>query len=618
MNFRSVQRRDTPRTADRSSTRRSVAWRSAVAVMVVVTSAVTHSSSAKASTSLSECRFGEAQVFDVQWAISNGNLDISDVARPYRSSPSAEQMTAGELEGTSFGFYDNGDDIGLMQYAPSGAAIAPVHLTGTFRAFGEGFLFYLGDGGFGTVITTQQGLPYGASTSLAIAQEYPSLAEARSFSSCQAEVLAPGEVARATQTISFDPPSGAFFYGDDQIVMSAPTSSSGLDVTVTSSTPAVCAWDDLNVAVYFIAAGNCTLTASQPGDSTYAPATLSRSLTVERANLAVLASSPTVSEGDSVPVISAFYDGFKFSDSPESLSAPATCATTYTTESPAGSYTTSCSGAASDNYHFIYVDGSVSVNPAGTPPETTTTTPPTDTTTPPSSVPSNSTSPDPVSPSPSSGVPSPSAPSPRSPSSVPGPVNQRTPVSGPAGPVEDPTGSFPELFPGEASASQVGQLVGVSAATDGPNGVVLSGPFVLSAAGPFDVSAQDGEVVLVAGGSINVSVMGLYPNSTANIWLFSTPTLLGEITVDADGVGTGTLAVPAGIPAGAHTLQANGLDGNGINSTMNFGVTLLASDEELPRTGSGMSLVYAAFVLLASGAAALQVARKRSKRVTLD
>jgi hypothetical protein len=70
------------------------------------------------------------------------------------------------------------------------------------------------------------------------------------------------------QTITFSNP-GAQTIGAP-IALTA-TASSGLPVTLTSSTPTVCALS--GTAANFLASGTCTLTAAQPGNTTYAAAT---------------------------------------------------------------------------------------------------------------------------------------------------------------------------------------------------------------------------------------------------------------------------------------------------------------------------------------------------------
>src|SRR5204863_6791842 len=69
------------------------------------------------------------------------------------------------------------------------------------------------------------------------------------------------------QTISFDPPSQA--KGGDPVTLSA-SSSSGLPVAFTSETPPVCTVSGSTVTT--MAAGACTITASQDGSADYAPA----------------------------------------------------------------------------------------------------------------------------------------------------------------------------------------------------------------------------------------------------------------------------------------------------------------------------------------------------------
>jgi hypothetical protein len=72
---------------------------------------------------------------------------------------------------------------------------------------------------------------------------------------------------RAAQTISF--PAQPDRQVGDSYVASA-TASSGLPVTLASSTPAVCAVS--GATIFLNAAGTCAITASQAGDATYAPA----------------------------------------------------------------------------------------------------------------------------------------------------------------------------------------------------------------------------------------------------------------------------------------------------------------------------------------------------------
>jgi LPXTG-motif cell wall-anchored protein len=86
------------------------------------------------------------------------------------------------------------------------------------------------------------------------------------------------------------------------------------------------------------------------------------------------------------------------------------------------------------------------------------------------------------------------------------------------------------------------------------------------------------------------------------VWLFSEPTFLGELTVNADGTFTGT--VPLGdIAPGEHTLQVNGTSFDGKPRTANLGVLVNpVAAPVLPSTGSDPAALWVlAASLLALG-----------------
>lgn len=78
-------------------------------------------------------------------------------------------------------------------------------------------------------------------------------------------------VGKGLQTITFTsaPPASAVV-GEGTYALSA-NASSGLPVVLLSQTPAVCTLEGTTVA--FTGAGTCTLSASEPGDAAYEPAT---------------------------------------------------------------------------------------------------------------------------------------------------------------------------------------------------------------------------------------------------------------------------------------------------------------------------------------------------------
>jgi phospholipase C len=112
-------------------------------------------------------------------------------------------------------------------------------------------------------------------------------------------------------------------------------------------------------------AGQQTLTATfTPSDSTnyVSGGMVSAPLTVTPAQLSVTASSPLITYGDAIPAITPTYAGFQNGDTAP-MTQP-TCSTTATASSSAGTYDTTCSGAADPNYTMAYTDGSLTIGQA--------------------------------------------------------------------------------------------------------------------------------------------------------------------------------------------------------------------------------------------------------------
>src|SRR5262249_41493495 len=87
-------------------------------------------------------------------------------------------------------------------------------------------------------------------------------------------------------------------------------------------------------------------------------------LTVTKAALTVTADNQTRTYGAANPTLTVGYSGFVNGDTIASLTAPATATTPATTASSGGSYTITPSGAASPNYTFTHVNGTLTVTAA--------------------------------------------------------------------------------------------------------------------------------------------------------------------------------------------------------------------------------------------------------------
>ena len=82
-------------------------------------------------------------------------------------------------------------------------------------------------------------------------------------------------------------------------------------------------------------------------------------------------------------------------------------------------------------------------------------------------------------------------------------------------------------------------------------------------------------MTLVRGESVSFGGNGFMPGTIASIWLFSDPTMLGEVTIDADGSFSGnTEALDAAIATGEHTIQIQGVGEDGFIRSANLGVVV--------------------------------------------
>lgn len=108
-----------------------------------------------------------------------------------------------------------------------------------------------------------------------------------------------------------------------------------------------------------------------------------------------------------------------------------------------------------------------------------------------------------------------------------------------------------------------------------------------------DIPSADGRVAPAEGGGALIELVeddvaevsgdGFLPGTRADVWLFSTPTLLGTVTIGPDGSFSGQVPV-AGIATGEHTLQLQGVGRDGYVRAANLGVAVVprAADEPAP------------------------------------
>jgi VCBS repeat-containing protein len=165
-------------------------------------------------------------------------------------------------------------------------------------------------------------------------------------------------VGKASQTITFAQPSDKT-YGDPSFSVSATATSS---LTVAFAASGNCSIAGTTVTI--LAAGGCTVTASQPGNESYGPAAdVARSLLIRTATLTVTAENKSRAYGEANPTLTGTVTGLVNGDD-----VTATYATAATPTSPVGEYdidpsVTSTNGEL-DNYDVALVKGKLTVGKA--------------------------------------------------------------------------------------------------------------------------------------------------------------------------------------------------------------------------------------------------------------
>ncbi|MGN8049461.1 lamin tail domain-containing protein [Curtobacterium sp. 22159] len=197
---------------------------------------------------------------------------------------------------------------------------------------------------------------------------------------------------------------------------------------------------------------------------------------------------------------------------------------------------------------------------------------------------------------------------------TPAPGDGGTPAPGDGGAPAPGGGSAPA--PGEGSAPVPGDG-GTPAPGDGSAPAPVPSASPAAAVAPSESSlteANRGTLTAPAtarpGETITIGVGPQHAGERVHVWMFSTPTLLGTVTVAADGTVTAT--IPTDAPAGLHRIVVTATDGTVIGWTE---ITIDPATGELAFTGADLTGgIAAALLLLAAGAGVLVLRRRRAAR----
>ena len=141
-------------------------------------------------------------------------------------------------------------------------------------------------------------------------------------------------------------------------------------------------------------------------------------------------------------------------------------------------------------------------------------------------------------------------------------------------------GVIPSLVPGQSIATSGGEPVPVRITPIAEQRLAVVEGDGWSMA--VNVNSEQGGVSPTEGGAVLtlvrnesaiISGEGFMPDTRADVWLFSDPTLLGTVTIDENGAFTGEFNIdPNMIPTGEHTLQMQGVGMDGYVKAANLGV----------------------------------------------
>jgi len=180
--------------------------------------------------------------------------------------------------------------------------------------------------------------------------------------------------------------------------------------------------------------------------------------------------------------------------------------------------------------------------------------------------------------------------------------------------------ALPALNPGQSLATSAGlpERVTIEARLETREVSVLAGDWSFTVslpenAGVVEEVESGARLTLIQARTVAVSGDGFQPDTRVDIWLFSDPTLLGSVTVSADGSFTGEVYLDARFAVlGEHTLQLQGVAEDGFIKAANLGVEVQEPVELTSDSATGLLWsVVGAFVLAGALIVLLALARRR-------
>jgi hypothetical protein len=177
----------------------------------------------------------------------------------------------------------------------------------------------------------------------------------------------------------------------------------------------------------------------------------------------------------------------------------------------------------------------------------------------------------------------------------------------------------PTAEPGQAGATVDGKAASVSMSRSNDT-LVLKAQGTESILGALENNGQKkpldtlGNIRVIPGDFISLTSSGFANNETIEIWLFSTPTKLGSIEIDAFGRTVGQVQLPPSMENGNHRLVLMG--NNAIGEKLVVSVGIVAGKESEPISASKMLLIVPVSLALIAGFVIPTTVRRRRRAAT--
>ena len=198
---------------------------------------------------ITDGKFTTAQIWDVQYYWSGTTLNASGFNNLYASvnyatqASSAARLTDAQIadaaaNGRYFAFFNsttNPGTYGLALYESNGTLYKVINNTGTFSALGNGAIFYLGNGMWGTVITPEAGYTKGQSGTFTGMDTSVSAADLTNYTYTNTTPLTAGQTASSVNSSS--PTIVSTSAGTPLVSTSSSTGTTTTATTVTIGTP---------------------------------------------------------------------------------------------------------------------------------------------------------------------------------------------------------------------------------------------------------------------------------------------------------------------------------------------------------------------------------------------